>query len=64
MGVRVADLGSGREAEFLLYQIEEGRTRMEAHSDDRTFWPLLGQTTALPKLNGSPAEGRLMGRDV
>lgn len=32
-----------REAEFLLYQTEDGRTRVEVRFDDDAAWLLLGQ---------------------
>jgi hypothetical protein len=43
----VANLTPGREAEFLLYQGEDGRTRIEVRFDGETAWLSLGQMAEL-----------------
>ena len=43
----MADPVPGREAEFLLYQEEGGRTRIEVRFDGETAWLSLGQMTEL-----------------
>ena len=43
----MADLVAGREAEFLLYQAEDGRTRIEVRFDGETAWLSLGQMAEL-----------------
>jgi hypothetical protein len=43
----VASLTPGHEAEFLLYQGEDGRTRIEVRFDDETAWLSLGQMAQL-----------------
>lgn len=36
-----------RESEFLLYQAEDGRTRVDVRFDGETAWLSLGKMTAL-----------------